>query len=321
MLSRSVWRLLSGLAVVLGVVLLTFLLLHLAPGDPAVHLAGPSATAAELEALRGRLGLDRPLPVQFGHWLGRTIRGDWGISLATGRPVGAMLREAWPWTALLVSLSLGLSYLLGVAVALAQVSARRRSTDTTLSVVSVALFAMPGYWLAVMLVWVFAYQLRLLPAFGAAGLDADFLSPAGRILDGVRHLILPLATLALIGLGGAARFARGALFDVRNSPFILAARARGLPTTRVLLRHLLRNAFGPIVTLLGLSLPALFSGAVFVEGIFAWPGVGRVLIEGVQGRDYPVVMAAVTVSAILVVIGNLLADVLREYTDPRVRRA
>jgi len=320
MLSRALWRLASGLAVVLGVVLLTFLLLHLAPGDPAVHLAGPAATPAELAALRSRLGLDQPLPVQFVQWLGRTVQGDWGTSLATGRSVGAMLREAWPWTALLVSLSLGLSYLLGIAVALLQARGRR-STDTALSMLSVGLFGLPGYWLAVMLVWVFSYQLKLLPAFGAAGLDADFLPPAARLLDGIRHLTLPVATLSLIGLGGAARFARGALFDVRDATFVLAARARGLPERRVLLSHLLRNALGPVVTLLGLSLPALFSGAVFVEGVFAWPGVGRVLVEGVQGRDYPVVMAAVTVSAILVVIGNLLADLLRHWADPRVRHA
>lgn len=321
MLSRSVWRLLGGLAVVLGVVVLTFVLLHLAPGDPAVHLAGPAATPAELNAVRARLGLDRPLPVQFAQWLGQTARGDWGVSLATGRPVGAMLGEAWPWTALLVSLSLGLSYLAGLAIAIVQARTRRRSTDTGLSVASVALFAVPGYWLAVVLVWAFAYRLRLLPAFGAAGLDADFLPPGERLIDGLRHLALPLLTLALIGAGGAARFARGALFDVRNQTFVRAARARGLTETRVLLRHLLYNALGPVLTLLGLSLPALFSGAVFVEGIFAWPGVGRVLVEAVQGRDYPVVMAAVTVSAILVVLGNLLADGLRRWADPRTRHA
>ncbi len=320
MLSRAVGRLLSGSAVVLGVVCLTFVLLHLAPGDPARHLAGPAATEAQLVALRDRLGLDHSLPTQFAEWLGRAVQGDWGVSLATGQPVGAMLRDAWPWTALLVSLSLGTSYLLGIGIALIQARARRR-TDTSLSIVSVVLFAMPGYWLAVMLVWLFAYHLRLLPAFGATGLDADFLGGGAQFVDRLRHLVLPLTTLSLIGLGGAARFTRGALFDVRGEAFLVAARARGLTERRILLRHLFRNALGPVVTLLGLSLPALFSGAVFVEGIFAWPGVGRVLIEGVQARDYPVVMAAATVSAVLVVLGNLLADLLRTWVDPRVRDA
>lgn len=320
MLSRLLGRLLAGLAVLLGVVTLTFVLLHLAPGDPVVHLAGPEATPAQLEAVRHQLGLDRPLPLQFVDWLGRAARGDWGTSLATGRPASRMLGDAWPATALLVLLSLGCSYLLGIVVGLLQARGRP-ATDTSLSVVSVTLFAMPSYWLAVMLVWLFAYQWRVLPAFGAAGLDAEFLSPSLQVVDRLRHLALPLLTLTLIGFGGAARFVRGAAFDIRSEPYILAARARGIGENRVLLRHLLRAALGPVVTLLGLSLPALFSGTVFVEGIFAWPGVGRVLIQAVSARDYPVVMAATTVSAALVVAGNLLADGLRAWVDPRVRDA
>lgn len=313
-------RLAAGGLIVLGVVALTFLLLHLAPGDPAVHLSGPAATPDQLAATRAALGLDRPLPVQFGDWLARAARGDWGRSLATGRPVTRMLAEAWPATALLVLLSLALSYLGGVAIGLWQVRSGRRA-DTALTLASVTLFAMPGYWLGVMLVWLATYHLRLLPAFGAAGLDAEFLSPGAALVDRLRHLALPLLTLTLIGAGGAARFVRGALFDVRGEPFVLAAEARGLAPARVLVRHLLRNALGPVVTLLGLSLPALFSGAVFVEGIFAWPGVGRVLISAVQARDYPVVMAGATVSALLVVAGNLLADLLRAAVDPRLRHA
>jgi peptide/nickel transport system permease protein len=320
MLHRLLRRLVAGLAVLVGVVTLTFVLLHLAPGDPAVHLAGPDATTAQLEAVRHQLGLDRALPLQFADWIGHAARGDWGISLATGRSASRMLAEAWPATALLVSLSLACSYLLGILIGLIQAKVRQRN-DTVLSLVSVTLFAMPSYWLAVMLVWVFAYELRVLPAFGAAGLDAEFLSPALRVADRLRHLALPLLTLTLIGFGGAARFVRGAAFDIRSEPYILAARARGIGEERVLLRHLLRAALGPVVTLLGLSLPALFSGAVFVEGIFAWPGVGRVLIQAVSARDYPVVMAASTVSAALVVAGNLLADGLRAWVDPRVRDA
>lgn len=320
MLLRMLGRLAVAAAVVLGVVLLTFLLLHLAPGDPAVHLAGPGASADQLAAVRHTLGLDRPLPLQLLAWLGRAATGDWGTSLATGRPVATMLGEAWPWTAALVLLSLGLSYLFGIGLALlqAQGSARR---DTLLSVLSVALFAVPAYWLAVVLVWVFSWRLGWLPAFGGAGVDADFLPAGARAMDLLRHLALPLVTLTLIGVGGAARFVRGSLFDARREPFLVAARARGLTGRRLLFRHLLRHALGPVVTLLGLSLPALFSGTVFVEGVFAWPGVGRVLLLGVQARDYPVVMAAALVSAVLVVLGTLLADVLRAWVDPRVRHA
>ena len=168
---------------------------------------------------------------------------------------------------------------------------------------------------------VFTYWLRVLPAFGAAGMDADFLSGWARIADQLRHLALPLLTLTLIGVGGTARFARGAILDVLAQPFVAAARAKGVSESRVLARHVLRNALGPMLILLGLSLPALFSGAVLVETVFAWPGVGRVMVEAVQSRDYPVVMAATAVSALLVVVGNILADVLAAWADPRVRGA
>lgn len=320
MVQRILARLVAGLAVVVGVVVLTFALLHLAPGDPTRHLAGPAATDAQVAELRRALALDRPVPVQFAGWVGRAARGDWGTSIATGRRVEAMLAEAWPATALLVALSLAVSYLAGILIALVQVKGPRWA-DGLLTIASTTLFAMPGYWLGVLLVWLMAYHWRLLPAFGMAGLDADFLPPWDRMVDRLRHLALPALTLTLLGAGGMARFARGALVDVQGLPFLVAARARGLPEPQVERRHWLRNALGPFLTLLGLSLPALFSGAVFVEAIFAWPGVGRVLVEAVLARDYPVVMAATTVSAMLVVLGSILADVLRAWSDPRIRHA
>ena len=311
-------RAVSGFAIVLGVVTLMFLLLRLAPGDPAMLLVGPSATPAQLAAQRHALGLDRPIATQYAAWLGRFGRGDWGTSIATGRPVRTMLAQAWPATVRLVGLSLVLSYLIGIAIGVVQ-AARGGRLDTLLSVATVTLFALPGYWLGLMLVMLFTYRLRWLPAFGAAGFDADFLSPAGQWADRLRHLALPLATLTLVGIGGTARFVRGAMLDVAGAPYVLVARAKGLSGTRVTLRHVLRNALIPVVTLLGLSLPTLFSGAVFIEAIFAWPGVGRVLVEAVQARDYPVVMAATAVSAVLVVLGNLLAEALASQVDPRAR--
>ncbi|HEX3233149.1 MAG TPA: ABC transporter permease [Gemmatimonadales bacterium] len=311
-------RALTGISVILGVVTLMFFLLRLAPGDPALLLVGPAATAEQVASQRHALGLDRPLPLQYAAWLSRFARGDWGTSIATGRPVRAMLGEAWPATVRLVGISLLLSYLLGIAVGAVQAT-RGGGLDAALSVLSVALFALPGYWLGLMLVMLFTYQLKLLPAFGSAGFDADFLTGWEREADRLRHLVLPLATLTLIGIGGTARFVRGAMLDVAGLPYVAIARAKGLSETRIALRHVLRNALIPVLTLLGLSLPTLFSGAVFIEAIFAWPGVGRVLVEGVQARDYPVVMAATAVSAVLVVLGNLLAELLVSWADPRVR--
>jgi peptide/nickel transport system permease protein len=257
--------------------------------------------------------------VQYGAWVGRFVRGDWGTSIATGRPVRVMLGQAWPATVRLVGISLVLSYLLGLAAGALQ-AMRGGRLDTALSIVSVTLFALPGYWLGLMLVMVFTYRARLLPAFGSAGFDADFLSGWEQLLDQLRHLTLPLTTLTLIGIGGIARFVRGAMLDVVGQPFIAIARAKGVSSRRVVVHHVLRNAMIPVLTLLGLSLPTLFSGAVFIEAIFAWPGVGRVLVEGVLARDYPVVMAATAVSAGLVVLGNMLAEALVSWADPRVRR-
>jgi peptide/nickel transport system permease protein len=309
-----------ALGVVFGVVTLTFILLHLAPGDPAQRLLGPAATPAQIETARHALGLDRPLTAQYGSWLGRVLSGDFGTSIATGRAVGSLLAGAWPATAILVVLSLSLTYLFGIAIGTYQANTRSRMADSFVTITTVALNAIPGYWLGLVLVMVFTYRLRLLPAFGASGLDADFLSSSGKAVDRLRHLVLPLTTLTLIGVGGTARFVRAAMRDVRDAPFLVIARAKGVGRLRAVTRHQLRNALVPVVTLLGLSLPALFSGTVFVESIFAWPGVGQLMVQGVQARDYPVVMAAATISAVLVVLGNILADVLVGVVDPRVRR-
>jgi peptide/nickel transport system permease protein len=318
MLPALVRRAFAGLAVIVGVVTLMFFLIRLAPGDPALLLVGPTATPEQLAAQRKAMGLDRPLAQQYGTWIGEFVRGDWGTSIATGRPVRGMIADAWPATVRLVGLSLLLSYLLGILVGAVQ-AARGGRLDTALSVVTVTLFAIPGYWLGLMLVMVFTYWARALPAFGAAGFDADFLTGWSRVADRLRHLALPLVTLTLIGIGGTARFVRGAMLDVQGSPHIAVARAKGLAPTQVTIRHVLRNALIPVLTLLGLSLPALFSGAVFIEAIFAWPGVGRIMVEAVGARDYPVIMAATAVSATLVVVGNLLAEALTAWADPRLR--
>ena len=313
MLAHLGTRTLVGAIVVAGVVTLTFLLVRLAPGDPVERLLGPTATPTQLAAQRRALGLDRPLATQYAIWLGRFVRGDWGRSIATGRPVRAVLGDAVPATLALVGTSLV------IAVGAWQSGAGPR-VDTALSITTVTLFALPGYWLGLMLVMAFTYWAHWLPAFGAAGLDADGLTGWSRLADRLRHFALPLATLTLIGIGGAARFVRGAMRDVMRQPFVRTAEAKGLTAFQVARRHVARNALIPVVTLLGLSLPALFSGAVLVEAVFAWPGVGRRLVEAVLARDYPVVMAATAVTAGLVVAGTLLSDVGVAWIDPRTWR-
>ncbi len=321
-------RLGVALVTVLLVMTATFAALHLMPGDPVRLYLGPSAEPSAVAAARRALGLDRPLPVQYGEWLGRFVRGRWGSSIAQQRPVASVLGDALGPTLVLVGGSLVLTYLGGILVGAYQASRRRRRVDTALTAVTTAVYALPSYVVALALVALFAYGAALwrwpaalrFPAFGAASLGADLLPPAARLGDRLRHLALPLATLALVGAAGTARYVRGAVIEALRQPFVRAARARGLGEARVLLGHALRNALVPVVTLLGLQVPALFSGVVFVETIFAWPGMGRVTVEAVLARDYPVVMAVTTLFAVLVVAGNLLADLLAALADPRAAR-
>jgi len=324
---RIVFRLLSGLGIVFAVVTVAFVLLQLAPGDPARFWVGPVATQADLEAARHALGLDRPLWLRYLTWLADFVRGDWGTSLAQHRPVRDVLAAALPATLLLSGTSLLVTYLGGIIVGLVQAVKRARPVDTLLTVVTVLVYGLPAYWLALVLVLVFSYGAARFdwpawlqfPAMGVTSLDADFLSPGARLLDRLRHLALPLATLGALGIAGTARFVRGAAVDVADLDFVRAARARGVRARRVVGRHVLRNALLPTITLLGLSLPALFSGTVFVEVIFAWPGMGREMVGAVGARDYPVVLACTAIFGALVVIGNLLADLLYAVVDPRMR--
>lgn len=327
MLGRIVGRLGLGLGIVFVVVTLTFILISLAPGDPARLWVGPGAGQEELTAARRALGLDHPLPLRYAAWLADFARGRWGTSIAQQRPVARVIADALPHTLVLSLSSLLVTYLFGLLIGVIQAMKRRSLLDTGLTVGTLLVYGMPAYWLAIMLVLVFAYGAARFdwpvwlqfPAMGVAGLDADFLSPWDRVADRARHLVLPLATLGAIGAAGTARFVRGSVLDVRGQEFVRTARAKGLPASAVELRHVLRNALLPVVTLLGLSLPALFSGTVFVEVIFAWPGMGRVMVDAVGARDYPIVMATTAIFAMLVVLGNLLADLLYAVADPRLR--
>lgn len=327
MLGLVLRRLAVGVGIVFAVVTFTFVLIHLAPGDPARLWVAPGAGPDELDAARRALGLDRPLPVQYAEWLADFARGDWGVSIAQQRPVRHIVRDALPATLILSGGSLLLTYLGAAAIGLFQAARRRTTWDTGLTVANLIVFGMPAYWLAVMLVLVFSYAAARygwplqLPALGVASLDADFMSAGGRLIDRLRHLVLPLTTLSVIGMAGTSRFVRGAVLDTQEQPFVPFARARGLAAARIRLRYVLRNALLPVVTLAGLSLPALFSGTVFVEVIFAWPGMGREIVTAVTTRDYPVVLSTTAIFATLVVLGNVLADALHRVADPRVGEA
>lgn len=318
-------RLLGTLPLLLGIATLVFLVLHMAPGDPTAYLYSPGVSEQVIQQQIRNFGLDRPLPVQYVHWLGLLVRGDFGYSFQQGRPVSEILGAALPNTLILTGTTLLLVFVIGVLIGVWQAVRQYGIGDTILSVVSLFFYSMPAFWLGVMMMLVFSLKAFewgwpiALPSSGMIAPDYEFLSLGGKLLDRLRHLVLPVATLTLALAAGIARYMRAQMLDVVTQDYIRTARAKGLSERTVILKHALRNSLLPVITLFGLYLPFLFSGTVFVEAIFSWPGMGRVIVEAINARDYPVVLATSFIFAAFTVLGNLVADVLYAVADPRIR--
>lgn len=314
-------RLAQAIAVIFVVATATFVLVRLAPGDPfGAVMDNPNVTAEVREQWNRSYGLDRPLPEQYARYLGAIARADFGWSFSMQRPVSEAIAAALPRTLLLTGTALFLSFAAGIAIALLQARRPGRWLDRSLGRLSLLAYSIPEFWLALMLLLVFSLELGWLPAGGAADpLLHSRMAWWGRTLDTLRHLALPATTLAVIGTAVVARYQRGALLNVLPSDFIRTARAKGVPERAVLRRHALRNALLPTITLLGLTIPTLLAGSVFVEKVFAWPGMGLLAVSAVGTRDYAVVMAVVVVAGAAVAVGTLLADLLYAVADPRVR--
>lgn len=316
----------AALALLWLVITLTFLLMQAAPGDAADLLVPPDATPEVASQLRAELGLDRPLPEQYGRWLANLLRGDLGESFRRREPVRTILADALPVSLWLGSLSLLLTFIVGIAVGALQAARRDRWIDRLLTGLTTAVYAAPSYWLALTAVALFTYGLsRLgaptwmrLPAFGLTS-PASEATGLAALPDLLRHSVLPIAVLAAVGAAGIARYARTALLDLSRSEWVRTARAKGLAARQVMFRHLLANALPPLVVLLMLALPGVVAGSVFVESIFAWPGMGRVMLEAISARDYPVVMGATVVYAAIVILANAASDLLLHAVDPRRR--
>jgi peptide/nickel transport system permease protein len=324
---RILLQRLGGAIVLLWlVVTLTFLLVRLAPGDPAALLVPPSATAEDAAALRARLGLDRPLAVQYARWGAGVLRGDLGQSFALDRPVARVLADALPVSLFLGGTSLLLSFAIGTLVGGVQAARRGGATDRLLTVATTTLYAAPSFWLALALVAVFTYgaarwgfpQALRLPAFGMRdpGSEATGLAALGEML---RHAVLPVTVLTVVGAAAIARYARSSVADVVGADFVRTARAKGVRRGRLYGRHVLTNALPPLAVLLALSLPGVIAGSIFVESIFAWPGMGRAMLQAIMARDYPVVLGSTIVYAAVVILANLLADLALPLLDPRRR--
>ena len=312
-------RVLQSLVVVLIVTTASFFLAHLAPGGP-FSIDDSRMTEDVRQQLIAQYGLDRPVIEQFGRYVASAAQGHLGYSFSRRMPVGEALAAALPRTLLLMGVSLVLSIVIGVAIGVYQAARRGRPAARILGGAALFFYSLPEFWLALMVVIVFAYWIPLFPAGGM--IDAsihDYLGFWGRLRDRLHHLTLPVMTYTLLTTAAVARYQRAAMLDVIELDFVRTARAKGLRERAVLGRHALRNALLPVITLIGLAMPMLVGGAVFIEYVFSWPGMGLLSAEAIGARDYPLITGTVAVGGVMVVIGSLIADVLYALADPRVR--
>ncbi|RKD27016.1 diguanylate cyclase [Ammoniphilus oxalaticus] len=314
MLAYLFRRLLQAIPLLFGISLISFFMMHLAPGGPTDVMMDPQVKPEDRERMMKDLGLDQPPWLQYVHWVTRFAQGDWGVSFIRKQPVLELILERLPQTMLLM----GSSFLFAAAfsIPIGILAAKRKNTwiDYTSSFVAFLGLATPNFWLGMMLMMVFSVYLNLLPAGGMVGM----IEGQGHILDFIKHLILPAITLGTADMAALTRYTRSSMLEVFGQNYMVTARAKGLREWVVIYKHGLRNGLIPIVTIFGLSLPSFFGGAVIVEKIFAYPGIGLLFLDAVFQRDYPIIMAITMISACLVVLGNLLADILYAALDPRI---
>ena len=313
MAAHAFRRIAQAVPLLLAISLLVFGLIHLAPGGPlTLYLSNPNVRPEDIERLRHALGLDRPLWQQYLSWLTAFVRGDWGYSYADGRPVIDRMAERLPASVELIVSSLVAGLLVAVPAGIAGAVRRGSLMDRGVTLAAFAGISLPVFWFGLLLQLVFAVALGWLPSAGRTTFGD------GGVVDRVRHLILPASVLAFVHAASWSRYLRASMSGVLRQPFIVAARARGLPNRRVLFGHALKNALGPLITVASLDAALLVSGAVVTESVFAWPGVGSLFTEALARRDYTVLMAFLTLSAVAVIAANLLADLLCRALDPRV---
>ena len=320
MLTFVARRLLLAVPTTLGVCTLLFFALHAAPGNPADHFVDPDMQVDLRQVMEHNLGLDRPLGVQYFRWIGAMLRLDFGYSFFEQRPVLHVLADALPNTLLLCGLAFVVIF--GVGVFLGTLTAGWRGTalEAALTTASLVVYAVPGFILALLLVLVFAYWWPVFPSSGVVAVDHEFRSVLARFWDHLAHLVLPVIALSAAPAAGVARYTRASMLEVLGQDHVRAARSRGISGTRLLLRHGLRNALLPLITLLGLYLPFLLSGTVLIESVFAYPGMGKLTVDSILSQDFPVVLGNSVIYTFAVIGGNLCADVLYAFADPRTRQ-
>jgi ABC-type dipeptide/oligopeptide/nickel transport system permease component len=306
MLAYTVRRLLLFVPLLLGVATITFFLMHVLPGDPVLSMVGERYDAETLERLRAEMRLDAPLHERYLHYLGDLVRLDLGTSYVTGRPVWDSIRERFPQTLRLAVAAMAIAVLLGVTIGVLAAWRRGSPLDYLLVGGAVVGVSMPVFWLGVLLIYAFSMKLGVLPASGYGN-------------GGLAYLILPAVTLAMASTAYVARITRSSVLDEINETYVKAARAKGANEARVMIRHALRNALLPIITVVGVDFGSYLSGAVLTESIFAWPGLGRFTLDAILKRDLPAIQGAVLFMAILFMLVNLAVDLLYARVDPRVK--
>lgn len=309
-----VQRLLSLVGVLFGVSIVVFLALHLAPGDPAQLLLGPLARPDDLARLRQELGLDESLPVQYLKWIGHALQGDFGRSIASHRPVLTEVIERFQATALLAGASLALAVLVGLAVGVFSAVRRGQWVDRLAMVIALVSMSMPSFWLGMILIITFSLTLGWLPGTGMSSPRGD-----GGPLDVLTHLILPALTLAAVPTAIVSRLTRASVLDVIAQEFVRTGRGKGLSEGQLITRHVLPNALVGVATIVGIEAGYLLAGAVLVETVFAWPGLGALLVTSILKRDFPLVQGGVMLIALVYVVVNLVTDLAYAYLDPRIR--
>lgn len=308
-------RILQSIPLLIGISLISFFAMKIMPGGPlAGYKMNPHVTQADINRLRELWGLNDPIHQQYWKWLVSMIRGDWGWSYRSGLPVREIIVNRAPNTILLMCLSYLVSLIVAIPVGIYSSLKRYSIFDYVFTVFAFMGVAVPSFWFGIMLMLLFSATLQWLPSSGMFTVGAEF-----SIIDRIKHLIMPTLVLGFINMASWSRYMRSSMLETISQDYIRTARAKGLSEKLVILKHALRNALIPIVTLMGLSLPAIVGGAVITERVFAWPGIGQLFVKSVYSRDYPILMASLMITATSVVLGNLLADIAYGYLDPRIK--
>jgi peptide/nickel transport system permease protein len=312
MLSYAAKRIAMAIPTALIVSLLVFVMIRLIPGDPVALMLADSSDPALVQEMRASLGLDQPLPTQFANWAGKVLHGDLGNSVKTGEPVLELIAQRFPVTAQIVLAATLLSCLIAVPAGMVAAWRQNRWPDLTIVSSAILLVSIPSFWAGIMLIWLFGVKLNWLPTFG-------FESVATGGWAALQYMVLPVVAITLTEIAALSRMMRASTIDVLRLEYIAHARAKGLPERRVMLRHAFPNAFGPTLTVIGLVLGHLLSGAAVIETVFTLPGIGRLLVESIYARDYPVVQGCLLFVALLYVFVNLVIDLLYPLFDPRIK--